>query len=117
MTNNTSTPTIEEVNKMVSRDDFRKALIIVAQYCGQIQGILSLSVWQIGCRVELSEWGCEAQGRKKGAGTIIDTYRDERFPKQGTVVVKWDRFKKPEEMHVSQVKPLSINNNQTNQSK
>jgi len=58
-----------------------------------------------GCRVELSEFGKRMQ-TNRSHGTVV-SYRPFRESKtDGEVIVQWDNKKKPEGMHISQIKKI-----------
>ena len=93
----------------VSIQQFRDAMVIVETYCNQIPKKYSAKQkTEIGCRVKLSAWGIEMQGKSKSklVGTVVDWRQWMHYPNQGTVTVKWDGVAKPSSMDISQIDTL-----------
>jgi|GEM_PF-5218071 len=91
---------------MVTKEEFRKAMVVVESYCGQVGKKKNAETNEIGCRVKLSEWGLEMQGkRNRGKRGIVVDFSEGVINKirDGTVTVKWDGVSKPSQMHISQV--------------
>lgn len=82
-------------------------MVIVESYCWQIinRKIVTNSVKEIGCRVKLSDWGLQMQGKgkKKLIGTVVEFDQWMHYENDGTITVKWDGIAKPSSMHISQV--------------
>jgi hypothetical protein len=89
-------------------------MMIVDKYCEQIleTHIISDSAQpnEIGCRVRLSAYGIEMQGKRKAKliGTVVDWINWCSTPtfKDGLSTVKWDGKSKPETMHCSQLETI-----------
>lgn len=102
---------------MISKQQFRDAMVIVDTYCHQVVEIKTgVGAWRIGSIVELSDWGKEMQGNKKRIGKVVD-FLEGYSKESGSVCVKWEKIKKPEWMHISQVKiiqpPAEVNDRLT----
>lgn len=95
--------------KMITKKQFKDALELIANYEQQLRQthVTSSATHQIGCRVKLSKWGHEMQGKSAKAGTVVDFFEGavNRIT-DGTVCVKWDGEAKPSWMHISQIEPL-----------
>jgi hypothetical protein len=94
---------------MVTRSQFKDALYLIEEYAAQVQttGILP---HQIGCRVELSEYGKSVEreiGKRAHTrkGTVIDWLMWHSVT-DGLVTIKWDGVKVPETRHVGQVQAV-----------
>lgn len=97
-----------EKELLMKEQEYKEALSKVMEYVAKKMP-LAESPNQIGCRVKLSEHGLEMQGnnKRKLQGVIIAWYQWMNFHNDGTVTVKWDTIKKPVDMHVSHVQPIS----------
>lgn len=95
---------------MITKQQMREALTVIERYTEQLHkaNVTSSSVNQPGCRVKLSAWGLEMQGKNKNmqVGTVIDFSQWMQYKNDGTVTVKWDGISKPDSMHISQVEAL-----------
>jgi len=92
---------------MISKQEFRDAMVIVETYCDQIQNNKQLnavkkSANEIGCIVKLSAYGKEIQKPHSKTGTVVD-WLEWHSDKDGLITVKWDGVAKPDTMHISQV--------------
>ncbi len=87
-------------------------MVIIGKYTDQLHkaNITSIGVTEIGCRVRLSKWGLEMQGKRKAklVGTVLDFSQWMHYENQGIVTVKWDGISKPDSMDVSQIEILII---------
>lgn len=97
---------------MITKQQFRDALLIVEKYCNQIKKTpaIILQTCDVGCRVKLSKYGLIAQGNRKSKliGTVVDYYPWIFNPKtDGLVTVKWDSIKIPDSMHISQIEKVA----------
>lgn len=97
---------------MITQKQFEEALFICEAYCSQINklNLKAVKVNEVGCRVKLSSWGLEMQGKskKKLVGTVVSFKQWMSFKNDGTVTVKWDGVCKPSSMHISQIEVLKI---------
>jgi hypothetical protein len=95
---------------MITKQQMREALTLIAGYTEQLHkaNVTSSAVNQPGCRVKLSSWGLEMQGKnkKKQFGTVIDFRQWMHFKDDGIVTVKWDGISKPDSMHISQIEAV-----------
>jgi hypothetical protein len=89
---------------MITAQQFKAAMLIVEQYCHQVEEKKTTNVTTIGCRVQLSQHGLEMQGKRLRSrrGKIVQ-FHPGVYGGDGTVWVKWDNVKKPSAMHESQV--------------
>jgi hypothetical protein len=94
---------------MVTAQQFKSAMLIVEQYCHQIEVKEAVSVTTIGCRVRLSPHGIDMQGKRKQkrAGKVVQ-YLPSQYKGDGTVWIKWDNIKTPDVMHESQIEPSKV---------
>ena len=94
---------------MITEKQFKDAMSIIESYCSQVHKLNKKisSTTEVGCRVKLSSWGLEMQGNQKKnlVGTVLD-YLPYVHITDGTVIVKWDRVKKPDYMHISQIEAI-----------
>ncbi len=92
---------------MITKKQYREAIVICNKYCNQIAEVKSENTSTIGARVKLSAWGLEMQGNRKSKrrGKVVD-YIKGHSENDGTVFVKWDGVIIPESMHQSQVEIL-----------
>lgn len=60
--------------KRVSAQEFREAMTIIKTYCSQIEPRPGLQAHEPGCRVKLSEYGRQVQGKYKHEGTVVDYF-------------------------------------------
>ena len=92
----------------VTKQQFRDAMVIVETYCNQIPKSAINDKREIGCRVKLSAYGIEMQGKSKAklVGTVVDWRQWMHYQNQGTVTVKWDGVSKPSSMDISQIEPI-----------
>ena len=100
---------------MISKDRFREAMEIVKKYTAQLTPIKGnpKHPTEIGCKVKLSKWGLEMQGKRKAKikGVVIDYLPWIMNPGiDGIVTVKWIGLNKPDDMHISQIKNISSYN-------
>lgn len=94
---------------MITLNQFREAMAIVEGYAFQMNEKKNVkNTTQTGCRVQLSEFGKEMQGKSKRRGTVID-YQPGVYPNDGTVTVKWDKIRTPSMMHISQITAINEN--------
>jgi hypothetical protein len=95
---------------MITKQQFRDAMVIVETYCSQLHKahVIGSAVNEVGCRVKLSSWGLEMQGKRKSklVGTVVDYIQWMHYKNDGTVTVKWDGISKPDSMHISQIEAL-----------
>jgi Fe-S oxidoreductase len=91
---------------MISETEYNEALTKVMEYISHVDAE-PISTTSIGCRVALSEYGIEMQGKTKNKlkGTVIGWLRW-CAPDDGLVTVKWDGVRKAAMMHCSQVKSI-----------
>lgn len=84
--------------------EYKAMLAKVMEYANK-KGLVAKFPNEIGCKVKLSDFGIEMQGKdkRKLSGIVIDWRQWMHFPNDGTVTVKWDKISKPQDMHVSQV--------------
>lgn len=89
---------------MITQSEYQEALQKVMDYA-IVKQQYAKTPSDVGCRVKLSTWGIEMQGKskKKSAGTILAWTPWMNYPNDGTVTVKWDKISKPEDMHISHV--------------
>lgn len=96
---------------MITKQKLNEALQVIADYEQQLwqTHVSSSAAWQVGCRVKLSSWGLEMQGKHKAKlrCTVIELIEGAvQKTTDSTVCVKWEGISKPDWMHVSQVEPL-----------
>ena len=95
---------------MITKKQLNDALELIADYEQQLRQahVTSSAAWQVGCRVKLSKWGLEMQGKQKSKlrGTVIEVLEGAvQKTTDSTVCMKWEGISKPHWMHVSQVEP------------
>ena len=93
---------------MITKNQFREAMIIVETYCNQIEnGNGPCHI--IGCPVQLSEYGIRINKENKGKipkiGKVVD-WLEWHSLTDGLVTIKWEGVKKPDIRHISQVEAI-----------
>jgi len=96
---------------MITKQQFIDAMVIIETYCSQLHKKHDCAVNEVGCRVKLSSWGLEMQGKRKSklVGTVVDFSQWMHYKNDGTVIVKWDGISKPDSMHISHIEPIDFN--------
>jgi hypothetical protein len=92
---------------MVTKQELNEALRVIADYERQINRT-HIAAWEVGCRIKLSSWGLEMQGKRKAKlrGTVIDVIKGAvQKTTDSSICVKWDGISKPDWMHVSHAIP------------
>lgn len=89
----------------VTKAEFRAAMIIVENYCMQVETKPALKIHEIGCRVRLSAFGRKMQRPHNRKGVVVD-WLEWHGKEDGVVTVKWEGLKRPQSMHISQVEPI-----------
>ena len=96
---------------MITKQKLNEALQVIADYEQQLwqTPVTSSAAWQVGCRVKLSSWGLEMQGKTKTKlrGTVIEVIEGAvQKTTDSTICVKWEGISNPDWMHVSQAEPV-----------
>lgn len=92
---------------MITEDEYKEAINKVMDYVREKQPEAK-SPKDIGCKVKLSVFGLEMQGKNKAKlrGVVIAWNQWMNYPNDGTVTIKWDQKSKPEDMHISHVEEI-----------